>query len=70
MIICLALIYRYLKQLSLHIKVAGAKHPSYLRRVRVQLWPESVVPWIPVGKLTCNENIKNFHNEVCPCLHV
>ena len=30
----------------------------------VQEWPESVVPWTPVGKMVLNENIKNFHNEV------
>ena len=31
-----------------------------------QEWPEAVVPWTPLGKLTLNENIKNFHNEVLP----
>jgi hypothetical protein len=24
------------------------------------------VPWTPLGKMTLNENIKNFHNEVLP----
>ena len=31
---------------------------------RAQEWPESVVPWTPIGKMVLNENIKNFHNEV------
>jgi hypothetical protein len=33
-----------------------------------QEWPEAVVPWTPLGKMMLNENIKNFHNEVLPCL--
>ena len=29
-----------------------------------QEWPESVVPWTPIGSMVFEENIKNFHNEV------
>lgn len=26
------------------------------------------MPWTPIGKMTLNENIKNFHNEVRPAI--